>query len=82
VLGVTAECFVDLLVPKLGYKRVYANSQRGNIVLSGVEAQAGHRQEALLLIPPIVPFVLGIALAEILALPPVRERRQPRPRPA
>ena len=45
----------------VGYNGVFANAQTGNIVLLGVDAQAGHWQEALLHIPPIVAFVLGVA---------------------
>jgi len=56
----------------VGYHGVFANSQTANIVLLGVDAQAGHWQEALLHIPPIVAFILGVALAQALALPMVR----------
>jgi uncharacterized membrane protein YoaK (UPF0700 family) len=56
----------------VGYNGVFANAQTGNIVLLGVNAQAGHWQEALLHIPPVVAFVLGVALAQILAQPAVR----------
>ena len=41
-------------------------------MLLGVDAQAGHWQEALLHIPPIVAFMLGVALAQVLAQPAVR----------
>lgn len=56
----------------IGYNGVFANSQTGNVVLLGVDAQAGHWQEALLHIPPVVAFVLGVALAQMLAQPAVR----------
>lgn len=56
----------------VGYNGVFANAQTGNIVLLGVDAQAGHWQEAFLHIPPIVAFVLGVALAQMLAQPAVR----------
>jgi uncharacterized membrane protein YoaK (UPF0700 family) len=56
----------------VGYNGVFANAQTGNVVLLGVDAQAGHWQEALLHIPPVVAFVLGVALAEIMAQPAVR----------
>jgi uncharacterized membrane protein YoaK (UPF0700 family) len=56
----------------VGYNGVFANAQTGNIVLFGVDAQAGHWQEALLHIPPVVAFVLGVALAQVLAQPAVR----------
>jgi uncharacterized membrane protein YoaK (UPF0700 family) len=51
----------------VGYNGVFANAQTGNIVLLGVDAQAGHWREALLHIPPVVAFVLGVALAQMLA---------------
>lgn len=57
----------------VGYNGVFANAQTGNIVLFGVNAQAGHWHEALLHIPPIVAFMLGVALAQMLAQPTVRE---------
>lgn len=56
----------------VGYNGVFATAQTGNIVLLGVDAQAGHWQEALLHIPPIVAFMLGVALAQMLAQPTVR----------
>jgi uncharacterized membrane protein YoaK (UPF0700 family) len=56
----------------VGYNGVFANAQTGNIVLLGVDAQAGHWQEALLHVPPIVAFMLGVALAQTLAQPTVR----------
>jgi uncharacterized membrane protein YoaK (UPF0700 family) len=56
----------------VGYHGVFANAQTGNIVLLGVDAQAGHWQEALLHVPPIVAFMLGVALAQLLAQPTVR----------
>jgi uncharacterized membrane protein YoaK (UPF0700 family) len=56
----------------IGYGGVFANAQTGNIVLLGVEGQAGHWRDALLHVPPIVAFVLGVALAEMLARPGVR----------
>jgi uncharacterized membrane protein YoaK (UPF0700 family) len=56
----------------VGYNGVFANAQTGNVVLLGVNAQAGHWREALLHIPPIVAFMLGVALAQMLAQPTVR----------
>jgi uncharacterized membrane protein YoaK (UPF0700 family) len=56
----------------VGYNGVFATAQTGNIVLFGVDAQAGHWQEALLHIPPVVAFMLGVALAQTLAQPAVR----------
>jgi uncharacterized membrane protein YoaK (UPF0700 family) len=57
----------------VGYHGVFATAQTGNIVLFGVDAQAGRWQEALLHIPPVVAFVLGVALAQQLAQPTVRK---------
>ena len=59
--------------PFVGYNGVFANAQTGNIVLLGVDAQAGHWREALLHIPPIVAFVLGVAVAQMLAQPTIRK---------
>jgi uncharacterized membrane protein YoaK (UPF0700 family) len=57
----------------VGFHGVFANAQSGNIVLLGVDAQAGHWPEALLHIPPIVAFMLGVALAQTLAQPTIRK---------
>jgi uncharacterized membrane protein YoaK (UPF0700 family) len=57
----------------VGYNRVFANAQTGNIVLLGVNVQAGHWREAVLHVPPIVAFMLGVALAQTLARPTVRK---------
>jgi uncharacterized membrane protein YoaK (UPF0700 family) len=57
----------------VGYKGVFANAQTGNIVLLGVDAQASNWRDALLHVPPIVTFMLGVALAHALAQPTVRE---------
>jgi len=51
----------------VGYRGVFANAQTGNIVLLGVEGTAGHWRDALLHVPPIVAFMLGVALAHIMA---------------
>lgn len=56
----------------VGYNGVFATAQTGNIVLLGVDAQAGHWQEALLHVPPVVAFMLGVALAQVLAQSAVR----------
>ena len=53
----------------VGRGGVFANAQTGNIVLLGVEAGERHWLAALLHIPPILAFVLGVALAETLARP-------------
>jgi uncharacterized membrane protein YoaK (UPF0700 family) len=56
----------------VGYRGVFANAQTGNIVLLGVDATAGNWRDALLHVPPIVAFMLGVALAHVLAQPAVR----------
>jgi uncharacterized membrane protein YoaK (UPF0700 family) len=53
----------------VGRGGVFANAQTGNIVLLGVEAGERHWLAALLHVPPILAFVLGVALAETLARP-------------
>jgi uncharacterized membrane protein YoaK (UPF0700 family) len=56
----------------VGYNGVFANAQTGNIVLLGVDATAGNWRGALLHVPPIVAFMLGVALAHMLGQPAVR----------
>jgi uncharacterized membrane protein YoaK (UPF0700 family) len=43
---------------------VFANAQTGNIVLVGVYAAQGDLRQALIHIPPIAAFVLGVAFVE------------------
>ena len=57
----------------VGFNGVFANAQTGNIVLLGVNVQAGHWREALFHVPPIATFMLGVALAQLLAQPAVRK---------
>jgi uncharacterized membrane protein YoaK (UPF0700 family) len=57
----------------VGYGGVFANAQTGNIVLFGVDCQAGHWREAALHIPPVAAFILGVAFAQTLAQPEVRK---------
>jgi hypothetical protein len=56
----------------VGRGGVFANAQTGNIVLLGVAAGERHWPAALLHVPPILAFMLGIALAETLARPATR----------
>jgi uncharacterized membrane protein YoaK (UPF0700 family) len=56
----------------VGRGGVFANAQTGNIVLLGVAAGERHWIAALLHVPPILAFMLGVALAEILARPAAR----------
>jgi uncharacterized membrane protein YoaK (UPF0700 family) len=53
----------------VGRGGVFANAQTGNIVLLGVGAGERHWLAALLHVPPILAFMLGVALAEMLARP-------------
>lgn len=48
----------------IGRGGVFANAQTGNIVLFGVYASQGEWGQALLHIPPILAFVLGVIIAE------------------
>ena len=57
----------------VGYGGVFANAQTGNIVLLGVDGQAGHWREAALHVPPVVAFMLGVAFAQAVAQPAVRK---------
>jgi uncharacterized membrane protein YoaK (UPF0700 family) len=57
----------------VGYNGVFANAQTGNIVLLGVDATAGNWRDALLHVPPIVTFMLGVALAHLMAQPAIRK---------
>jgi uncharacterized membrane protein YoaK (UPF0700 family) len=50
---------------------VFANSQTGNLVLFGVEAARGQWSKAVLHLPPVVAFIVGVAAAETLKRPPV-----------
>jgi uncharacterized membrane protein YoaK (UPF0700 family) len=53
----------------VGRGGVFANAQTGNIVLLGVAAGERHWLAALLHVPPVLAFLLGVALAETLARP-------------
>jgi uncharacterized membrane protein YoaK (UPF0700 family) len=53
----------------VGRGGVFANAQTGNIVLLAVAAGERHWPAALLHVPPILAFMLGVALAETLARP-------------
>lgn len=43
---------------------VFANAQTGNIVFLGVYAAKGELQQALVHIPPILAFIIGVIVAE------------------
>jgi uncharacterized membrane protein YoaK (UPF0700 family) len=48
----------------VGRDGVFANAQTGNIVLVGVFAAQGNIRQALLHIPPILAFVIGVIVTE------------------
>jgi uncharacterized membrane protein YoaK (UPF0700 family) len=56
----------------VGRGGVFANAQTGNIVLLAVAAGERRWHAALLHVPPILAFMLGVALAETLARPAAR----------
>jgi uncharacterized membrane protein YoaK (UPF0700 family) len=56
----------------VGRGGVFANAQTGNIVLLAVAAGERHWAAALLHVPPILAFMLGVAVAETLARPAAR----------
>jgi uncharacterized membrane protein YoaK (UPF0700 family) len=58
----------------LGHGRVFANAMTGNVVLMAVAAGTGAWRQALLHLPPILAFLLGVAAAHIFQLPRIRAR--------
>ncbi|MFL6054305.1 MAG: YoaK family protein [Actinoallomurus sp.] len=50
---------------------VFANAQTGNVVLFGVEAARGHWGSAVRHLPPLLAFMVGVAMAETLRRPRV-----------
>jgi uncharacterized membrane protein YoaK (UPF0700 family) len=56
----------------VGRGGVFANAQTGNIVLLAVATGERHWPAALLHVPPILAFMLGVAMAETLARPAAR----------
>ncbi|MGB8452414.1 MAG: YoaK family protein [Anaerocolumna sp.] len=48
----------------IGRDGVFANAQTGNIVLLGVYASQGKWAEALLHLPPIIAFIIGVLATE------------------
>lgn len=52
---------------------VFANAQTGNIVLFAVRAANGEWEGALLYIPPVLAFILGVLVSEIVKIPHLRE---------
>ncbi|WP_028402375.1 YoaK family protein [Ectobacillus panaciterrae] len=52
---------------------VFANAQTGNIVLLGIKIAQGSWTQALLHIPPILAFILGVAVAESFKSPRIKK---------
>lgn len=52
---------------------VFANAQTGNIVLFAVNAATGKWFESLHYIPPLIAFVMGVLVSEIVKIPSIRD---------
>ncbi|NHC41078.1 DUF1275 domain-containing protein [Bacillus sp. MM2020_1] len=52
---------------------VFANAQTGNMVLLAVKAANKDWRGSLLFIPPIIAFILGVLVSEIVKIPHLRE---------
>ncbi len=50
----------------IGRNGVFANAQTGNIVLLGIHASEGDWKKALMYVPPILAFILGVIFVEII----------------
>lgn len=61
-----ASGFLDALT-FLNHGQVFANAMTGNIILTGVAAAGGHWWESLQHVLPIVTFMIGVLLGEIIA---------------
>lgn len=56
----------------LGHGHVFANAMTGNVVLLGVFTATGDWIQSLRHVPPLLAFLLGVAVAQILTLPRMR----------
>ncbi len=56
----------------VGRGGVFANAQTGNVVLMGIEAATGEWGQAVLHAVPILAFVFGVIIAEIIKKPSMR----------
>jgi uncharacterized membrane protein YoaK (UPF0700 family) len=52
---------------------IFANAQTGNMVLLAVKAANREWKSALLFIPPIIAFIFGVLVSEIVKIPQIRE---------
>lgn len=55
----------------VGRGGVFANAQTGNVVLMGIEAATGEWGKAVLHAVPILAFVIGVVVAEMIKKPPM-----------
>ncbi|MDW5550404.1 MAG: YoaK family protein [Methanosarcina sp.] len=56
----------------VGRGGVFANAQTGNVVLMGIEAATGEWGQAMLHAVPVLAFMVGVVVAEILKKPSMR----------
>jgi uncharacterized membrane protein YoaK (UPF0700 family) len=56
----------------VGRGGVFANAQTGNVVLMGIEAAAGEWGNAVLYAVPVLAFIVGVVVAEIIKKPSMR----------
>lgn len=50
----------------MGRGGVFCNAQTGNIALLGIEAAKGEWRQALIYVPPIFAFIVGVLVAEVI----------------
>jgi uncharacterized membrane protein YoaK (UPF0700 family) len=58
----------------LGHGHVFANAMTGNIVLMAAAAGIGDWRQSLRHFPPLIAFLLGVAVAQIFQMPRVQSR--------
>jgi uncharacterized membrane protein YoaK (UPF0700 family) len=56
----------------VGRGGVFANAQTGNVVLMGIEAATGEWRQAVLHAVPVLAFMVGVVVAEIIKKPSMR----------
>lgn len=56
----------------IGRGGVFANAQTGNVVLMGIEAATGEWGQAVLHAVPILAFIVGVVVAEMIKKPSMR----------
>ncbi|AKB31604.1 hypothetical protein MSSIH_0914 [Methanosarcina siciliae HI350] len=55
----------------IGRGGVFANAQTGNVVLVGIEAAAGEWEQAMFHAVPILAFIVGVVVAEMIKKPSI-----------